>query len=43
MVSKTAQADIEDMWAEGLKPTVADIVLLNALGLVVENASRPTE
>lgn len=43
MVSKTAQADIEDMWDAGLKPTVADIIRLNALGLVVENASRPTE
>lgn len=43
MISKSAQADIEDMWDEGLHPTVADIVLLNALGLMVECQSHPTE
>lgn len=36
MVSKTAQADIEDMWENGLKPTFADIIRLNALALNVE-------
>ena len=36
MVSKTAQADIEDMWEQGLKPTFHDIIRLNALALRVE-------
>lgn len=36
MVSKTAQADIEDMWEQGLKPTFQDIIRLNALALNVE-------
>ena len=36
MISKTAQADIEDMWEAGLRPTFDDIVRLNALGLKVE-------
>lgn len=36
MVSKTAQADIEDMWDAGLKPTFHDIIRLNALALEVE-------
>ena len=36
MISKTAQADVEDMWEAGLKPTYDDIVRLNALGLTVE-------
>ena len=36
MVSKTAQADVEDMWDEGLKPTFNDIIRLNALALEVE-------
>ena len=31
------------MWEKGLKPTVADIIQLNALGLIVQNATRPTE
>lgn len=31
------------MWEQGLKPSVADIIQLNALGLIVENATRPTE
>lgn len=36
MVSKTAEADVEDMWEAGLKPTFRDIVRLNALALEVE-------
>jgi len=36
MVSKSAQADIEEMWEAGLKPTFADIIRLNALALEVE-------
>lgn len=36
MVSKTAQADVEEMWEAGLKPTFADIIRLNALALEVE-------
>lgn len=36
MVSKTAQADIEEMWEAGLKPTFADIIRLNALAIEVE-------
>jgi hypothetical protein len=36
MISKTAKADIEDMWEEGLEPTFDDIVRLNALALEVE-------
>lgn len=36
MLSKTAQADVEDMWENGLKPTFADIIRLNALALEVE-------
>jgi hypothetical protein len=36
MISKTAQADVEDMWEAGLKPTFNDIVRLNALALRVE-------
>lgn len=43
MISKTAQADIEELWEEGFHPTVADIVQLNALGLLVECQSHPTE
>jgi hypothetical protein len=38
MISKSAQADVEDMWEEGLKPTFADIVRLNALALAVDRA-----
>lgn len=38
MVSKMAQDNIEEMWAAGLKPTVADIIHLNALGLKCERA-----
>lgn len=41
MVSKTAQADIEDMWDKGLKPTVADIIRLNALGIKLERSMKP--
>lgn len=36
MNSKTAQADVEEMWEAGLKPTFADIIRLNALALNVE-------
>jgi hypothetical protein len=36
MISKTAQADVEDMWEAGLKPTFDDIIRLNALALRVE-------
>lgn len=32
-----------DMWDEGLKPTVADIIRLNAVGLRLENRMRPSE
>ena len=37
MVSKRAEADILEMWERGLKPTVADIIRLNALALRVES------
>lgn len=40
MTSKLAKSTIETWWAEGLKPTVEDIVRLNALGLKVENGSE---
>lgn len=43
MVSQTAEADIQDLWDAGLRPTVSDIILLNALGLVVENSTNPYE
>lgn len=36
MISKTAQADVEDMWEAGLKPTFADIIRLNAVALKVQ-------
>ena len=38
MISETARADIEDMWAQGLKPTFADIIRLNAVALAAERA-----
>lgn len=41
MVSKTAEADIQEMWEAGLKPTVADIVRLNAVALRRERCMRP--
>lgn len=40
MVSKTAQADIEDLWEQGLKPTFADIIRLNAVALKVEHSAN---
>lgn len=43
MVSKTAQADIEDMWEQGLKPSVSDIIRLNALGIKLERCNKPDE
>ena len=39
MVSKLAKATIEKWWSEGLRPTVEQIVRLNALGLKVESGS----
>lgn len=36
MVSEMAREDIEQMWADGLHPSVADIIRLNALGLKCE-------
>ena len=36
MISKTAQADVEELWDAGLKPTFQDIIRLNALALAVE-------
>lgn len=38
MTSEMAREDIEQMWADGLHPTVADIIRLNALGLKCERA-----
>lgn len=43
MVSLTAKEDILDLWAEGLTPTLEDIVRLNALGLVAERVPNPAE
>ena len=40
MTSKLAKSTIEKWWSEGLKPTVEDIVRLNALGLKVENGAE---
>ena len=40
MTSELAKADIEEMWDEGLKPTVEDIVRLNALALKLEGARK---
>lgn len=40
MISELAIEDIEQMQADGLKPTPRDIVRLNALGLKIEYASR---
>jgi hypothetical protein len=40
MVSKLAESAIDDLFAEGLKPSVKDIVRLNALGLKVEAAAK---
>lgn len=39
MVSKLAKATIEKWWGEGLRPTVEQIVRLNALGLKVESGN----
>jgi len=41
MISKTAQADIEEMWERGLKPSFADIIRLNALALRRERGAKP--
>lgn len=38
MISETAKCDVEDMWESGLKPTVHDIIRLNAIALQVEQA-----
>lgn len=38
MISKSAKADIEDMWDAGLRPSFDDIIRLNALALRVERA-----
>ena len=40
MTSALAKADIEEMWDERLKPTVEDIVRLNALALKLEGAKK---
>lgn len=40
MTSETAKTDIEELWAAGLKPTVEDIIRLNALGLKMEAAGK---
>lgn len=40
MTSELAKADVEEMWDEGLKPTVEDIVRLNALALKLEGARK---
>ena len=39
MVSDTAESDIEDLIARGLKPTVRDIVRLNAVALRIERGA----
>lgn len=39
MISKTAQADVEEMWEAGLKPSFADIIRINAVALGVERAT----
>lgn len=39
MTSKLAKSQIEKWWAEGLKPTVEDIVRVNELGLQVERGT----
>lgn len=39
MTSKLAKAQIEQWWAEGLRPTFDDIVKVNNLGLAVERGS----
>lgn len=39
MVSELARSSIEEMWTEGLKPSVADIVRLNQLGLAAEHCA----
>lgn len=43
MVSKCAEADIQEMWEAGLHPTVADIIRLNALALKRERCARPDD
>lgn len=43
MVSETAKEDIEGMEADGLKPSVSDIVRLNALGLRLEKSAHSAE
>lgn len=42
MVSKCAESAILDLWDQGLKPTVADIIRLNAVGLRSERTMFPT-
>lgn len=43
MISKAAESAIMDMWDAGLRPTVADIIRLNAVGLRLENRMKPSE
>lgn len=43
MVSKLAKEDIEQLIADGLMPSVNDVVKLNALGLAVEKSSTSAE
>lgn len=40
MTSETAKTDIEELWAASLRPTVEDIIRLNALGLKMEAAGK---
>ena len=39
MISHTAKEDIEAMEADGLRPSVSDIIRLNALGLRLERSA----
>ena len=41
MISRTAESDIHEMWEAGLKPTVADIIRLNAVALRMERCAKP--
>jgi len=43
MVSQTAREDINQLIADGLKPSVDDIVRLNSLGLKLERHSCSAE
>lgn len=43
MVSQTAKEDIQALWADGLRPSVEDIIRLNALGLRLERSPCSAE